>query len=48
MGPQEALLVRVDTRTLLRVDSVKEIDDRQAFGVTILIFIRVCDSKELL
>ena len=34
MGHREAFLVRVDTRTSLRVDSFGDVDDRQAFGVS--------------
>lgn len=35
-------------KTSLKVDSFKGIDDPHAFGVSILIFIRVHDSKDLL
>lgn len=47
MGHREAFLVRVDTRTSLRVDSFEDIGDRQAFGISVGIFIGTLDYKDL-
>ena len=43
---REALLVRVDTRTSLRVDSFENVGERQAFAVSVNVFIEICDSKD--
>lgn len=47
MGYREFFLIRVDTITSLRVYSFDDIDDCQAFGVSVNIFIGILNSKDL-